>query len=109
MNYDTYVITRNVGQCRKCGDTIESRHRHDFVRCACGSIFLDGGTEYIRYGGDSLDNINLQTETRSKTRQEVLEDIQRYRSYWGDWTVMISSAEAYLESVSDTDNNNKLS
>ena len=69
--YDTHVITRNVAKCGKCGDIIESRHRHDFVRCGCDAIFLDGGTEYIRYGGDSLADIKLLTEKRSKTREEV--------------------------------------
>src|SRR5262245_30845145 len=29
-------ITRNAAECLECGDVIESRHRHDFVRCKCG-------------------------------------------------------------------------
>jgi hypothetical protein len=39
------------GQCTSCGDVVESKHRHDFVRCKCGESFLDGGDEYSRYGG----------------------------------------------------------
>jgi hypothetical protein len=39
------------GQCTSCGDVVESKHRHDFVRCKCGKSFLDGGDEYSRYGG----------------------------------------------------------
>jgi hypothetical protein len=30
---------------------MESKHRHDFVRCACGKSFLDGGNDYFRAGG----------------------------------------------------------
>jgi hypothetical protein len=30
---------------------MESKHRHDFVRCACGESFLDGGDVYFRAGG----------------------------------------------------------
>ena len=43
-------LTRNRCMCNKCGDVIESKHRHDFVRCKCGAIFTDGGTDYIRRG-----------------------------------------------------------
>lgn len=41
---------RNIVQCKKCLDIIESKHRHDFVRCKCGSIFTDGGNDYQRCG-----------------------------------------------------------
>lgn len=41
-------IVRNSARCAKCGDEVESRHRHDFVACGCGAIFVDGGTDYLR-------------------------------------------------------------
>jgi len=50
-------IVRNSAKCRKCGDEIESRSVHDFVYCSCGAIFVDGGREYLRRGGASLDDI----------------------------------------------------
>lgn len=43
-------LLRNRAQCRDCGDIIESKHRHDFVRCHCNAIFIDGGLDYMRYG-----------------------------------------------------------
>ena len=45
-------LIRNAARCRKCGDVIESKHRHDFVRCECGAIYIDGGLSYARGGGD---------------------------------------------------------
>ena len=39
---------RNRAKCKKCQDVIESKHRHDFVTCKCGSISLDGGRDYMR-------------------------------------------------------------
>lgn len=45
-------LIRNVARCAKCNIVIESRYTHDFVWCACKAIFTDGGTEYIRRGGD---------------------------------------------------------
>ena len=50
-------LIRNRCKCNKCKDIIESKHRHDFVRCKCGAIFTDGGTDYIRRGYQSKDDI----------------------------------------------------
>lgn len=49
-DYDKY---KNKAKCRNCNTTIESRHRHDFVSCQCGSIFVDGGNDYWRAGGSA--------------------------------------------------------
>jgi hypothetical protein len=46
------VVDKMVkGQCLKCGDIIQSKHRHDFVQCECGESFVDGGEDYFRAGG----------------------------------------------------------
>ena len=45
-------IIRNAAKCLACGDTVESKHRHDFVRCRCGRVAVDGGKSYIRRVGD---------------------------------------------------------
>lgn len=46
------MIIRNAVECKKCGDIIESQHVHDFKWCKCRAIFVDGGKDYRRYGGD---------------------------------------------------------
>lgn len=55
-------IIHNRCKCKKCGDVIESMTRHDFVRCSCGAIWTDGGHDYIRRGGDNLDDIEDMDE-----------------------------------------------
>ena len=45
-------IIKNAAVCMICDDLIESKHTHDFVVCKCGAIFVDGGHEYLRRGGD---------------------------------------------------------
>jgi len=52
-------------KCRKCGDVIESKHRHDFVWCKCKSIFVDGGKDYCRCGG-LIDDIIFVEEKDGK-------------------------------------------
>ena len=49
------MIKRNAARCRKCGTVIESKAVHDFVSCKCGAIFVDGGLDYLRAGGNPED------------------------------------------------------
>ena len=45
-------IVRNMAQCKKCEQVVESKFVHDIVPCTCGAIFVDGGLDYLRRGGD---------------------------------------------------------
>lgn len=53
------TIIKNKAKCAKCGDTIESKHRHDFVYCECGAIAVDGGKDYLRRIGELTSFIEL--------------------------------------------------
>ena len=71
-------IARSRAQCMRCYHIIESHHRHDFVTCSCGTIFLDGGMDYVRYGGAGkgdmkLEDINLLTEYKQGSQKWVKE------------------------------------
>lgn len=44
--------SKNKAKCKKCNTIIESKHRHDFVYCECEAIFVDGGNDYWKAGGD---------------------------------------------------------
>lgn len=61
------MIIRNAAKCNRCGDVIQSTHRHDFVECECGSIFVDGGHEYMRAGGAREDFTPLYVSTDPET------------------------------------------
>lgn len=45
-------MRRNAVHCNNCDTTIESVHRHDYVRCACPdddkSVAVDGGQAYSK-------------------------------------------------------------
>jgi tRNA(Ile2) C34 agmatinyltransferase TiaS len=51
------VVVINKAQCKLCGDIIESKSRHDYVRCGCGEIAVDGGKSYIKRSAKDLSNI----------------------------------------------------
>lgn len=38
-----YTQTRHAIKCKKCLETIESKHVHDFKLCSCGAVGIDGG------------------------------------------------------------------
>ena len=45
------VIVNKI-RCKKCGEIIDSTHRHDFKICKCGAVAVDGGHDYLRRNGD---------------------------------------------------------
>ena len=49
------MIIINKIKCKKCGEIIESRHRHDFKFCKCGAVAVDGGKDYLRRLGNQED------------------------------------------------------
>jgi len=59
------IIIRNRGRCKKCGDVIESKYRHDFVTCTCGAISVDGGNAYLKRSGNPED-FEEMTNTKKK-------------------------------------------
>lgn len=47
-----------VVECLVCKIILVSFHRHDFKRCVCkNGTFVDGGTDYLRYGGVDMAQI----------------------------------------------------
>lgn len=62
-------IKRNAVRCLKCGDVIESKYRHDFVMCSCGTTFVDGGLDYVRVGGNPGE-IDFLTEWEDNDTKE---------------------------------------
>lgn len=48
-------ILVNKIKCKRCCDIIESKYRHDFKFCHCGSVAVDGGTDYLKRIGNRDD------------------------------------------------------
>lgn len=45
----------NAAKCKKCGDEVRSKNRHDFRSCKCGAVSVDGGSWYARRVGNMED------------------------------------------------------
>lgn len=68
------TLLRNAARCHRCGDTIESRHTHDFVRCSCGCLAVDGGLDYARRcsaAGVTYDELAEHDDDEHVTEYEV--------------------------------------
>ena len=50
-----YSQTSHAVQCKKCLDTIESKHQDDFKWCSCKAVGIDGG---ISAGNRILGNLS---------------------------------------------------
>jgi hypothetical protein len=57
---ESLKLVRNAIRCRKCNEIIESKSVHHFVQCSCHAVGVDGGLEYDRIMGDSVDYEQLQ-------------------------------------------------
>ena len=44
-------------KCLICGDIIESKSTHDLVSCKCESCHIDGGNDYLHFGGNDFSKI----------------------------------------------------
>jgi hypothetical protein len=44
---DSEAILQNSVLCLSCFEAIESRHRHDYQTCSCGTVSVDGGYSYL--------------------------------------------------------------
>jgi len=56
-------------QCKKCGDIIYSRARHDMRFCSCGAVSVDGGRFYCHVSGKSEDVRRIIINFKSQGRK----------------------------------------
>ena len=50
-----YTQTRHTIQCRKCSETIESKHIHDFKYCSCHAVGISDGNSILENLSDIED------------------------------------------------------
>lgn len=53
------ILVRNAAKCKNCQQVLESTHDHDYQRCICGKVSIDGGFTHASFSGDFADMENL--------------------------------------------------
>jgi hypothetical protein len=64
-------IVENSAICLNCGEKIVSKHRHDFVKCKCGAIAVDGGQSYLRR---LYEDINAMKDSSLVMEEHIIND-----------------------------------
>ncbi len=71
------MIQINAAKCNKCDDVIASFNTHDFKKCKCEAIAVDGGHDYLRRTANEMDCAELSLD--DEMEQPIL--TQRHESY----------------------------
>lgn len=75
------ILTRNAIKCLECNTVLESKYRHDFVRCSCpNQASADGGLFYQRISAKDLskvENLSEHKTYRSEEYQALLDERQQ--------------------------------
>lgn len=65
---------RNRAKCNLCKDTLESFHRHDFVKCKCDEISIDGGQDYFKAAAKHWENFIRLDDDDNEVNVKVIEE-----------------------------------
>ncbi len=70
----------NKARCEICKTVIESKSRHNFVSCACGKIFVDGGNDYFRCGYENPEDITFIYEDGREESGDISDHIEETKT-----------------------------
>ena len=86
-------ILLNAARCRKCGTIVMSLRRHDFAPCECKAIFVDGGYDYLRYGGEDTAFDADFARGIAQLNQAFNEKLQKEREEYLRWKAALPPEE----------------
>ena len=67
-------------KCRKCGDTIYSRTTHDYRKCSCGAVAVDGGFDYMKICGVDFEFASVDVDA---TKADLYQDWNKSADKFG--------------------------
>ena len=79
-NRTVRVLVRNAVRCIACDSILESKTRHDYVKCHCpNETACDGGLEYQRTLAVDLDKVENLCKYIIMTEQEYEDMLEKKR------------------------------
>ena len=79
-NRTVRVLVRNAVRCIACDSILESKTRHDYVKCHCpNETACDGGLEYQRTLAIDLDKVENLCKYIYMTEQEYEDMLEKKR------------------------------
>lgn len=100
-------IVHSQVTCLECGEVLVSEHRHDYKTCSCpNETMIDGGNDYVRYGGKDLSKVEVFTVLDT----DEFKFVRRYATRGGrgvdgkqplTWTKLCDMNDEWLQAVLD--------
>lgn len=94
------MIVYNAIRCKKCGDVVESNHRHDFNMCSCNTVGADGGKEYLRRIGEKEDTEELSLYSNSSFIK-IREVFSRFDPFYKVYVPLKDISNEWLTNILD--------
>jgi len=69
-------------KCLNCNETIEPKHRHDLVNCKCENCYVDGGQDYLHFGGKDYSKILVIFDDGTEV---LASDEEKYKMKYDEW------------------------
>lgn len=69
-------------KCLICNDIIESKYRHDLVNCRCENCYIDGGQDYLHFGGKDFNKILIIFDDGTEI---IANDEKNYNKKYEEW------------------------
>ena len=69
-------------KCLICGDIIESKSVHNLVSCKCENCYIDGGNEYLHFGGKDFSKILIIFDDGTEV---LANDEENYKRKYEEW------------------------
>lgn len=106
MEIEKRIVHSQV-TCLECMQVLVSEHRHDYKTCSCpNETMVDGGNDYMRYGGKDLSKVEAFTVFNT----DDFKFVRRYASRGGrgvdgksplTWTKLCDMNDSWLTAVLD--------
>ena len=69
-------------KCLLCDNVVESKHTHNLVTCKCDNCYIDGGENYLHFGGKEFDKILIIFDDGTEI---LASDEINYRKKYEEW------------------------
>ena len=69
-------------KCLNCNEIIKLKYRHDLVSCKCNNCYIDGGQDYLHFGGNDLNKILIIFDDGTEI---LASDKEKYKNKYDEW------------------------
>lgn len=69
-------------KCLNCNEIIESKHRYDLANCKCDNCYIDGGQDYLHFGGIDFSKILIIFDDGTEV---LARDEEKYKKKYEEW------------------------